>query len=121
MRAPSPVVAHGAALGVALRAALSIEGVVLQAAEHTRAIDLGSDILPPRLIAASAAIDGGLFAALHDAQHVADQVVLVEAFERGQDPVTVTLMREKCRGKGWFDVGALRRVDAQPALDLDAG
>ena len=121
MRAPSPVVAHGAPFGIALRAALAVERVILQAAEHAWPVDFGGNILALRRAASSAAVDGGLFAALDHAQHVGDQVVLVEAFERGEDPEAIALMREKRRGEGWLDIGAFRGLDAQPALNLGAG
>jgi hypothetical protein len=81
MRAPSPVVAHGATLGVTLRAALAIERVILQATEHPRPVDLGGHILPFGHFSSGAAVDSGLLATLHHAHHVADEVILIEAFE----------------------------------------
>src|SRR5262249_37944904 len=121
MRAPSAVVAHGAPFGVALRAALAVKRVVLQAAEHAWTVDFGGHMLPFRRAASRAAVDGGLLAALAHVQHIGDQVVFVEAFERGQYPMAVALMREKRRSEGWLAVGAFRRLEAQPALDFGAG
>ncbi len=59
-------------------AALAVELVVLQVAQHARPVDLGRHKRGLHLFSRAAQVDRGFLANLHLAQHVGDPVLLVE-------------------------------------------
>jgi len=68
-----------------------------------------------------AAVDGGLFAALDDVEHVGDQVLFVETLQRGEHPEAVALVGEERGVERRLGADALGGLRAQPLLYVGVG
>jgi hypothetical protein len=110
-------VAQRSAALVALGAALAVDGVVAQAAEHPGAIDFRRQQLRARRRATGAAVDGRLLATPGGLDHISDQVALVEVGQCREDPGPIVMPGQEGRVERRLDLG-IERLFAQPALHV---
>ena len=82
-------VTHKVSILVVLHTALAVDGIILQAAEHTRAVHFRRQVLDSSRGMRSAAVDGCLLAATNDVQYIGNQVFFIEMRERRKNPGTI--------------------------------
>src|SRR5579885_3224669 len=75
---------------IALDAAIAIDSVVTQTAEHTRTINFRSQVFHARVGMGRTTKNGGLLAAVSFVQHIGDSVLVVKWCQRRENPGGVT-------------------------------
>src|SRR6266487_376828 len=101
------------------QATLTIDCIVTQTAEHTRPVDLGSQVLCTCGRMSSTAIDCRLLATLDYMQNIGNQILLVKMGKRRENPRRVTRRCQKGRIELRLDTTLFKRLLLQPALYID--
>src|SRR3989440_2531346 len=111
-------VTHKVSILVVLHTALAVDGIILQAAEHTRAVHFRRQVLDFSRGMRSAAVDGCLLAATNDVQYIGNQVFFIEMRERRKNPGTIATGCKKGGIKFRLATTIFQSLLLQPALHL---